>query len=83
MSINVDKKQFDTSSNNIYEPEKFLVELYTNGTYLFKINNITWLQSSKTWMRANGVVYDSYEKSLNLTETSASSGNDQLGGIFF
>ena len=78
LTVNLDNNP-RISSSKTDAPSKFLVELYTNGTYAFKVANVTWLESSHTWMRANGALYDNYEKSLNLTSTWAQSGADQLG----
>lgn len=54
--------------------------LYTDGRYELKVNDLTWLMSSpKTFLRSNGQLYVSSEKTLVLNGTYASSGQDQLG----
>ena len=67
------------SNNKKYVPPRFVVSLYTNGTYLFLVNNHTWLTSSKTSLRSNGFSYNNMDKTLYLNGTYAQSGNDQMG----
>lgn len=63
-----------------FTESKFKVSLYTNGSYYLSVNNSTWLASSSgTFLKANGFKYSTIDKSLILNQTTAYSGNDQLG----
>ena len=58
---------------------KFEVNIITNGSYYFKVNNITWLSSSATTLRANALNHNNYDKSLVLEQTTATDCHDRLG----
>ncbi|KAH3797073.1 uncharacterized protein LOC127837128 [Dreissena polymorpha] len=57
----------------------FVINIVTDGTYSIKIKGNTWLSSAPTYFIANNKTYSAADKTLKLTQASASSGSDQLG----
>ena len=59
--------------------DDFVISIATDGTYSIKIHGKTWLNNAPTFFNANNVTYSAANKTLNLTQASASSGTDKLG----
>lgn len=53
--------------------------IYTNGSYSISVKNIPWLNSSDTFVQANGRLFTNTDDSLVSKGVYASAGRDQLG----
>ena len=77
-SSQVKKLNLKTKSSRLAD-SKFTITVLTNGSYNLNVNNVTWLSSAETSLRANGMDHSNVDQSLVLNLTSATAGYDVLG----